>query len=113
MFSRINKLINKLYEAGGVDVEITESPRSSSCKKTEPDEDEDEEDELREELFTKKVKHGEVKSVRNSLGDVEEVEDLHNNANLVKARLKARTPKAKLNKKYSMMIRRRKVDGER
>ena len=111
MFTKINKLARTICEGGGVAVELTESPRHDS-EESESEEDDDEE-ELKEGLFTKKVEHGKVKSVRNKLGDVEEVDDLHNNANLVKARIKARTPQAKLARKHSMLIRRRQVDGER
>jgi len=110
MFKRINELVRIICEGGGAAVEITESPRRHDGEETDS---EDEEDELKEELFTKKVEHGKVKDVRNKLGDVEKVDDLHNNATLVKARLKSRTPQAKLAKKHSLLIRRRKVDGER
>jgi len=112
MFDKIHKLINIICEGGGAVVEITESPLHDDREELEPD-NEDEEDELKEELFTKRVEHSIVKNVRNRLGGVDGVANLHNNANLIKARIKARTPQANLARKQSMMVRRRKIDGDR
>ena len=113
MFTKINSLINKLYEGGGVSVELTEIPNCCKGSQQEFEEDEDEEEELEEGLFSKKVDHGKVVRVRNKLGDVEKVSNLSNRANLIKARLKSRTPQANLSRKHSNLVRKRQVDGER
>lgn len=104
MINNIKKLLSYISEGGGVAVDPTENPL--------PDDEEDE-DCFNEELFDKKVVHGRVKITRKKPEKENTMTDLKNNSNLIKARLKSQTPQAKLSRKHSMLVRRRKIDHDK
>lgn len=111
MFNNILKYLKEISEgAGAIDASEPSNDRKRKCFDDEYSEDDEES--FDEEIFDTKVKHGKVLKTRRTMGDVEKVADIHNNANLVKARLKSNTPKAKVNKKHSMLVRKRLVDRE-
>ena len=101
-----------LSEAGGVDVDITEPVPSRKSEITDDDEEDKEEDKS-EDLFNKTVHDGKVATSVNKFDQNNPITNLKNNANLRKARIKSQLPQARLKKKISTLIRRRKVDHDR
>lgn len=115
MIQKIKKLLEYIVsEAGGVDVDITEPSSIYSRKPELTDEDEEEDQDKSEELYKQHVKDGKVITTRNNMiPDREGMTDVKNNANLIKARIKSRTPSANIKRKHSMLIHRRKIDHDR
>lgn len=115
MIRNIRKLVDYLNEdVGFIHYLLHNSDTIEDEYDYEDDEDEDY-DELTEELFDKKVKYGKVIVTRNQdHKDLIHTEhDPKDNANLIKARVKARTPSANLKRRQSMMVRKRKIDRDR
>lgn len=116
----IKNYLNKI-EAGGVSDYLINSP----IYYYNDDEEEEEEVELlnsknknkirvKEKLFNKKVVDSEVKTTKVKPGDdlIKPVKNVKDNANLMKARIKSRTPQANFKRKKSMTVRRLRVDRD-
>jgi hypothetical protein len=108
----------EIIEAGGVDDYIINSPIYYYDDEEDEDEDLDnlkDKIEMEENIFDKRVEDGKIITTKREPGEdlFEPISDLKNNANLIKARIKARTPKSNLKRKKSMRVRKRDVDRDR
>lgn len=113
MINEVARLLEYLLgEGGGVCVDITEPIEDSKPEITDEDEDEDDKS---EELYSQHVENGKLVTKRNEFGahKREPMTNVKDNANLIKARIRAQTPQANFKRKHSMDVRRRKIDGNR
>lgn len=112
MINKVKKLLEYLIdEGGGAVVDILEAPYDHKPELTDEDDEEEEDDSKSEELFDKKVRDGKVITTKRDFKpDREPMVDVKNNANLMKARIKSRTPSANIKRKHSMLVRSRKID---
>ena len=119
MIQRLKRLLEYIMsEGGGIVVDVTEPVIPRKPELTDDDEesdDEDDDEDKSEELFNQRVKDGKVITTRNDFkpDDRESMVDVKDNANLIKARIRARTPSANFKRKHSMEVRRRKIDNNR
>jgi major membrane immunogen (membrane-anchored lipoprotein) len=115
MIQKVKRLLEYLMgEAGGCDVDILD-PSAYPQKKSELTDEDEDEDSKSEELFKQHVRDGKVIKTKNDFqpDDRRELVDLKDNANLIKARIKSRTPSANIKRKQSMLVRKRKIDHDR